>query len=450
MNRNLTEGNVLKVLIRYALPYLLSSFLQTFYGMADLYIVGQYNGAASISAVSIGSQFMHFVTVVIIGLAMGTTVRIGFAVGGKDFQKVSQIIGNTCLIFVLFAAASTLLLCLNTSSVIRLMSTPLEAIEETYGYLLVCFIGIPFIIAYNVLSSIFRGMGDSKSPMVFILIACIINVTLDYYFIGTLSLGAKGAAYATVIAQALSSIIAISCLLKRSYGFTFHLSDFRLDTVTAKGILASGLPIALQDGFIQISFLIITVIANSRGLMMATGVGIVEKIISFLFLVPSAFLSALSALVAQNIGAKKTERAQAMLRYSLMITAFFGAACFVLCQIVPNQLVSLFTDEKKVIMYGGEYLRTYSLDCVFAAIHFCFGGYFCGSKHSAISFIHNVISVVCIRIPGAYLATVLFPETLLPMGLSAPMGSLLSAVICIYFYKRIQASVVIPAEEASS
>lgn len=228
-------------------------------------------------------------------------------------------------------------------------------------------------------------------------------------------------------------------LVKRNYGFAFHLSDFRFNTVTAKGILASGLPIALQVGFIQISFLIITVIANSRGLMMATGVGIVEKIISFLFLVPSAFLSALSALVAQNIGAKKTERAQAMLRYSLMITAFFGAVCFGLCQIVPNQLVSLLTAEKAVIMYGGEYLRTYSLDCVFAAIHFCFGGYFCGSKHSAIPFLHNVISVVCVRIPGAYLATVLFPETLLPMGLSAPMGSLLSAVICICFYKRIQA-----------
>lgn len=318
------------------------------------------------------------------------------------------------------------------------MSTPQEAITETYDYLLICFIGIPFIIAYNVLSSIFRGMGDSKSPMIFILTACIINIALDYYFIGILSLGAKGAACATVIAQAFSSVIAVICLTKRNYGFTFHLSDFRPDTGTAKGILSSGLPIALQDGFIQVSFLIITIIANSRGLMMAAGVGIVEKIIRFLFLVPSAFLSALSALVAQNIGTGKTARAQSMLRYSLVITVVFGAACFIVCQVMPNQLILLFTDEKEVIWHGSEYLRTYALDCVFATVHFCFGSYFCGSKHSAIPFIHSVLSVVCIRIPGAYFATVLFPETLLPMGLSAPAGSLLSAVICIYFYKHIQ------------
>lgn len=438
MNRDLTEGSELKVLIQYAIPYLLASFLQTFYGMADLYIVGQYNGAASISAVSIGSQFMHMVTVIMIGLAMGTTVRIGLAVGGKELHKVPRIIGNTCLIFILFAAVSTVLLCANTSQVVELMSTPREAVKETQGYLWICFMGIPFIIAYNVMSSIFRGMGDSKSPMVFILAACIMNVALDYYFVGAASLGAEGAAYATVIAQAFSSVIAVICLAKRKYGFTFHLSDFHPNTAIAKGILSSGLPIALQDGFIQISFLIITVIANSRGLMMATGVGVVEKIISFLFLVPSAFLSALSALVAQNIGANKAKRAQTMLRYALIITVSFGALCFGLCQIIPNQLVSLFTDEREVIWYGGEYLRTYALDCVFAAIHFCFGGYFCGSKHSAVPFIHSVISVVCIRIPGAYLATVLFPSTLLPMGLAAPVGSLLSALICIYFYRQIK------------
>jgi Na+-driven multidrug efflux pump len=177
--------------------------------------------------------------------------------------------------------------------------------------------------------------------------------------------------------------------------------------------------------------------------MMATGVGVVEKIITFFFLFPSAFMAALSALVAQNIGAGKLERAKSMLRYSLIITIFFGTVCFVLCQLIPNQLVSLFTDEKEVILYGGEYLRTYALDCVFAAIHFCLGGYFCGSKHSEIPFIHSVISVVCIRIPGAYFATILFPQTLLPMGLVAPIGSLLSAFICICFYKRIKKQAVI-------
>lgn len=438
MGEDLTAGKPLKILILFALPYLFSSFLQTFYGMADLYIVGQFHGASSISAVSIGSQFMHMLTVIIIGLAMGSTVRIGHAVGAKKYQEVPRIIGNTFLLFVSLAVILTIILCLSTSYVIQIMATPQEAILETYDYLLICFIGIPFIIAYNVMSSIFRGIGDSKSPMYFIMIACIINVMLDYYFIGTLSMGAKGAAFATVIAQALSSVISMIYLLKKKFEFTFCLSDLKINVGIMKDIVSSGLPIALQDGFIQISFLIITIIANSRGLIMATSVGIVEKIISFLFLVPSAFLSALSALVAQNIGAKKPQRAQKMLRYGLTITVSFGLICFIVCQMIPNQLVSLFTNEKGVVLHGSEYLRAYALDCMFAAVHFCFSGYFCGSGHSSISFIHNIISVICIRIPGAYLATKIFADTLFPMGLAAPLGSLLSAVICIMFYQYLK------------
>lgn len=438
MNESLTEGKPLKVLILFALPYLLSSFLQTFYGMADLYIVGQFNGASTISAVSIGSQFMHLLTVVIIGLAMGSTVRIGHTVGGKQHQDVPRIIGNTFILFLFLATILTFILCFHTSLVVQIMSTPQEAILETYDYLLICFIGIPFIVAYNVMSSIFRGIGDSKRPMYFIMIACVINVALDYYFVGTLSMGAKGAALATVIAQALSSVIASICLLKMKFEFSFHLSDFKIDGETIKNILSSGLPIALQDGFIQISFLIITIIANSRGLIMATSVGVVEKIISFLFLVPSAFLSALSALVAQNIGAHQQKRADMMLKYGLIITVTFGLLCCIVCQIMPQQILALFTNEQGVILSGEEYLRAYAIDCIFAAIHFCFSGYFCGAGYSSISFIHNTISVVCIRVPGAYLATKIFADTLFPMGLAAPCGSFLSAIICIGFYRHLK------------
>lgn len=440
MKESLTEGKSLKVLILFVLPYLLSCFLQTFYGMADLYIVGQFNHASSISAVSIGSQFMHMLTVIIIGLAMGSTVCIGHAAGGKKYQEVPKIIGNTFIIFIIFAVVLTIILCINTSQVINIMSTPPEAVLETYDYLLMCFIGIPFIIAYNVMSSIFRGIGDSKSPMYFIMIACIINVGLDYYFVGTLSLGAKGAALATVIAQALSSMIALVCLLKKKFDFTFCLSNLKINNKIIKDILTSGLPIALQDGFIQVSFLIITIIANSRGLIMATGVGIVEKIISFLFLVPSAFLSALSALVAQNIGAGKQTRADTMLKYSLIITVLFGILCFIVCQFIPGQLLGLFTNDKSVILSGCGYLKAYALDCIFAAVHFCFSGYFCGSGHSSISFIHNTVSIIFIRIPGAYLASKLFENSLFPMGLAAPLGSLLSAIICVAFYVHIRKS----------
>lgn len=434
VKKSLTEGNVLKVLIVFAFPYLLSSFLQTFYGMADLYIVGQFNGADAISAVSIGSQFMHMLTVVIIGLAMGATVRIGNAMGRKDYDDVSNIVGNTTLLFIIIAIILTVLLLWCTPFIIQIMSTPLEAVNYTSAYLKICFIGIPFIIAYNVISSIFRGAGDSTSPMIFIFIACFVNIILDYVFIRYFSMGASGAAFATVIAQALSSLFAIVYLIKKPFAFKLKREDFHWKFKTVQSLLSSGIPIALQDGFIQISFLIITIIANSRGLIFATGVGITEKMISFLFLVPSAFLSALSALVAQNIGAKKIQRAKDMLRYGLIITVIYGIICACLCQIIPQSMIALFTSDQRVIEAGSLYLMSYGWDCLFAGIHFCFSGYFCGCNKPTISFIHNMISIILVRIPGAYLASQMFPNTLYPMGWAAPIGSLLSSLICIGFY----------------
>jgi putative MATE family efflux protein len=436
MKDKLITGHPLKTLIMFALPYLLSSFLQTFYGMADLYIVGQFYGASSISAVSIGSQFMHMITVIFIGLAMGTTVKLGHAIGGNNEDEVSSIIGNTFILFVGIALLFTIIFYFNTSLVTQIMSTPKEAIIETNQYLKICFIGIPFIIAYNVFSSIFRGLGDSKRPMYFIFIACILNIILDYLLVGTMSLGTIGAAFATVIAQAVSSIVAFIWLLKKD--IQIHTYHFKIYKDTIKGILTSGIPIALQDGFIQVSFLIITIIANSRGLIPATSVGIVEKIISFLFLVPSALLSSLSALIAHNIGAKQYKRADTMLKYALIISVSFACICFIMCQIIPGTLIGFFTKDQQVIQAGIQYLKSYALDCIFAAIHFCFTGYFNGSGYSTISFIHNTISIILVRIPGAYFASKLFPNTLFPMGLAAPIGSLLSSIICIIFFIYIR------------
>ncbi len=434
MNQDLTKGNALKVLILFALPYLISSFLQTFYGMADLYIVGQFNGSSTLSAVSIGSQVMHMITVVIIGLAMGITIRIGYAVGSRNNKKIPGIIGNGTIFFVFFTLIAAALLLWQVENIVSLMSTPVEAVNETVGYLRICFMGIPFIVIYNAVSSIFRGMGDSKSPLLFVFISCLSNIILDYCLVGIFSMGASGAAIATIIAQGICALTAFIWLKHTNKTFTMTRQDFALDKSTMKGILHSGCPIALQDGFIQISFLVITMIANSRGLVAAAAVGVVEKIISFLFLVPSAFLSALSALVAQNIGANQQKRADTMLRYALIICIAFACCCFVMCQLIPDVLVGLFSTDQDVITAGSEYIRTYSLDCIFAAVHFCFSGYLCGAGHSNISFIHNTISIICLRIPVAYLASRLFPSTLLPMGLAAPLGSLLSSIICIGYF----------------
>lgn len=434
-NKNdLTTGSVSKTVILFALPYLLSCFMQTFYGMVDLFVVGLYNGSETTTAVSIGSQVTHMLTVIIVGLAMGSTVKIGRAVGAKDEHSAKKAIGTTVIFFIFFAAAITIILTLLTRPITNIMMTPYEAFDETAIYLLICFAGIPFIVAYNVISSIFRGTGNSKQPMYFVAVACITNIVLDFLFIGTFGLGAAGAALGTVCGQAVSVFAALFVLFKKGLGLQIAKSDFRINKSILTDIIKVGVPIALQDGLIQIAFIVITVIANSRGLIMATSVGIVEKLIGFMFLVPSAFLSAISAITAQNLGAGKKSRAKQALRYGLLITVVWGIICVVYNQFLPQTLVGLFTKDNAVVMAGCDYLRAYAFDCLFAAIHFCFSGYFCGSQKSGISFLHNIISIIAVRIPGAYFASLWFPDTLYPMGLAAPIGSLLSALICIGFY----------------
>lgn len=434
-NKNdLTTGSVSKTVILFALPYLLSCFMQTFYGMVDLFVVGLYNGSETTTAVSIGSQVTHMLTVIIVGLAMGSTVKIGRAVGAKDEHSAKKAIGTTVIFFIFFAAAITIILTLLTRPITNIMMTPYEAFNETAIYLLICFAGIPFIVAYNVISSIFRGTGNSKQPMYFVAVACITNIVLDFLFIGTFGLGAAGAALGTVCGQAVSVFAALFVLFKKGLGLQIAKSDFRINKSILTDIIKVGVPIALQDGLIQIAFIVITVIANSRGLIMATSVGIVEKLIGFMFLVPSAFLSAISAITAQNLGAGKKSRAKQALRYGLLITVVWGIICVVYNQFLPQTLVGLFTKDNAVVMAGCDYLRAYAFDCLFAAIHFCFSGYFCGSQKSGISFLHNIISIIAVRIPGAYFASLWFPDTLYPMGLAAPIGSLLSALICVVFY----------------
>ena len=384
MQKDLTKGSALKNIITFSLPFLLANFLQTFYGMADLFIVGQYNGAASLSGVSIGSQVMHMITVVIVGLAMGATVNIGQAIGAGNKKKAAKDIGNTVTLFMMLAIVGAAGLLFFIRPIVGMMSTPQEAVSETVIYLTICFLGIPFITAYNIISSIFRGIGDSKSPMYFIAAACAINIILDYLFIGGLHMGAAGAALGTTCSQTISVLIALVVIMKKN--------DFKIDRKTIKRLLKIGIPVALQDGFIQIAFIIITIIANRRGLDTAAAVGIVEKIISFLFLVPSSMLSTVSALGAQNIGAGKRERAQRILYDAVIITVGFGVMISIIIQFIAEPVVGLFTENAKVILLGSQYIRGYIFDCIFAGVHFSFSGYFCACGHSEISVCQPVLS----------------------------------------------------------
>lgn len=431
MERNLTTGSVFKTVLFFSLPYLLSYFLQTLYGMADLFIIGQFNGVESTTAVSIGSQVMHMLTVMIVGLAMGGTVMIGQAIGAGKRDQASRTIGNTITLFLALSVILMVCLLFSVNAITGIMSTPAEAVSGTVSYLTICFIGIPFITAYNIISSIFRGMGDSKSPMYFIAVACAANIGLDYLFIGKMGLGPAGAALGTTVSQTISVIVSLAVIMTRQTGIRLKAADFKPDRETMAGLLKIGIPVALQDGFIQISFIVITIIVNKRGLNDAAAVGIVEKIISILFLVPSSMLQTVSALSAHNIGAGRHDRVRLTLFYAVSIAIAWGIGIVILMQFHAERFIGLFSDNDTVIRMGGQYMRGYVWDCILAGIHFCFSGYFCAYGLSGISFLHNSLSIICARIPLAYLASKRFADTLFPMGLATTAGSLLSVVICI-------------------
>ncbi len=421
-------------IVSFALPYMLAYFLQILYGLADLFVIGQYCGVDNTTAVSNGAQVMYFVTVVLIGLAMGTTVRLSHAVGAKDHAWAARVMGNSVTLFAVIAAVLCIALLGLTDGIVSVMNTPAESVEGMKDYLTVCFIGIPFIIAYNLIASIYRGLGDTKTPMYFVAVACVVNIALDYLFIGYFGLGAMGAALGTTLSQTASVLFAACAIRKHWSTFQITTADLRPDRKVLGNMLKIGVPVALQDGFIQVSFLLIAIIANSRGLDDAAAVGIVEKFIGLLFIVPSAMLSTVSAISAQNLGARKPERARQTLWRAMAITFGFGMVASIVVEICPEAAIRIFTDNAHVVAQGADYLRSYVFDCALAGIHFCFSGFVTAYGYSIVSFTHNVISIIVARVPLSYLLSVNYPTRLLPMGMAAPIGSAVSIVVCLAAY----------------
>ena len=430
---NLTEGSVGKAALRFSLPFLLSYFLQSLYGMADLYVIGLYCGTDSTTAVSVGSQVMHVLTVLLVGLAMGTTVTTARAVGEKNPAETARAVGNSVTLFAGVSAVLTVVLLFLTRQVTALMATPPEAAGECAAYLTVCFAGIPFITAYNIIAAVYRATGDTVSPLYFVALACVSNIGLDFLFAGFFGLGPAGCALGTVLAQTLS-VFASLVHAKRTGVVRLTARDLVPDRRVLGTILRIGLPVMVQDGLIQITFIVITVFANRRGLDDAAAVGIVEKMIGIFFLIPSTMLSTVSALGAMNFGASNAERARKTLRFALALAVGWGLLLSVLTQFAAERMVALFTDSERVAFLGASYLKSYVWDCVLAGVHFCFSGYFCALGKSLIPFVHNLLSMLCVRVPVAYWAAVTFADTLFPMGLASDCGSALSILICAAVY----------------
>lgn len=428
---SLTESPVAPTLVRFALPFMLSSLLQSLYGAADLFVIGRFAGAAAVSGVSIGSQLMSTVTMLILSFSMGGTVLIGNCVGEKNDDGAARAIGTVTTLFAIIALIVTPLMLLFTDAGVSLMQTPPEAVENCHTYVFLCSCGLPFIIGYNAVSGIFRGLGDSKTPVYFVALACIINIGADFLLVGAFRMGAAGAAIATVAAQGLSFLAALIYMVRSGFPFPFTLKEhLRLHRPSAKRILKVGAPLALQSTAIHLSFLIITAIINTMGLVASAAVGVTEKIICFAMLPPDAFASAVAAMTAQNIGACKPSRALSALRCGIAFSLISGILVCTYANLFPESLPGIFTTDREVITAAAQYLRTYSIDCILVSFVFNFNNYFSGCGNAVISMIHNIIATFAVRIPVTLWVSRQNWATMFHMGFAAPLASLLSILIC--------------------
>lgn len=434
-HNNLTEGKVIPTLLKFALPFLLASLLQALYGAADLLVVGQFSSSAQVSAVATGSQIMQTITGVILGLTTGGTVLIGHYLGAKKSKDIAESVGTIICIFVIMAFILTVTMVLLTGTITNLMNTPMAAVEHTKQYILICSYGIPFIIGYNALSGILRGLGNSKAPLLFITVACIINIVLDLILVFGFRMGAPGAAIATVAAQTISFILGIFYIKNKGFTFEFNRSHVRIEEGKAKKIFKLGLPIALQDGLINISFIIITAVINKMGLIASASVGVVEKIIVFTMLPTIAFASAIAAMTAQNMGARKQERAKQCLYIGMLCSLVFGIICYAYVQVNPTSLTSLFSKDTAVIETAALYLKSYSIDCILVCFVFSMNSFFSGCGNSLFPMIHSLIATFIIRVPLSFILSEMEGITLYEIGFASPLATFASLVMCIIYMK---------------
>lgn len=438
MDNQLLYGKISKVLIRFALPFMAASILQSIYGAVDLLVVGRYADSAAVSAVSIGSQLMVIATSLIQGISMGGTVRIGYQIGKNDMERTGKAVGNTAILFAAMALFLTPVMFWCSDFLIEIMQTPEEAVSGCRQYILICSAGIPFIVGYNAVSGIYRGIGDSKTPVYFISIACVINIALDFLLAGYFKMGTQGAAVATVAAQGTAFICALVRMVRVGFFFPVRKDSFRPDRTEMAAILKVGLPLAVQDVLVHFSFMAITAIINTLGLVASAAVGVAEKLMSFAFLIPGAFSSAVATIVAQNIGAGQKKRAVASLYWGIGYSLVCGVIVCALCWLIPQQLTGIFSKDEEVIAAGAQYIGTYSIDCILTAFVFNINAYLNGNGKSVICFIHSMAATFLVRIPVTWFMSRVTEGSLMPMGLAAPAASVASILICLIYFAVVR------------
>ena len=429
-----TRGPIVDPLLKFSMPILFALFLQALYGAVDLMVVGKFAQAPDVSGVAIGSQIMHTVTGLISSFAMGTTILLGQKLGEGDRKIGGKIIGTSIVLFFAAGAVLTLLLPLCSGMLASLMNAPAEAFAQTSRYIAICGAGSLMIVAYNVLGSIMRGLGDSKTPLMTVAIASVCNIAGDLLLVAGFHMGAAGAALATVSSQTISVLISLLILRRQTLPFTFTRSDIGVVPAILHRIVRFGAPIALQDLLVGLSFLVVLAIVNTLGLIASAGVGVAEKVCAFIMLIPAAFMQAMSAFVAQNHGAGKPERAVLGLKTAIGLSTFFGIIMFYLSFFHGDLLCSAFSSDPEVVAAGFDYLKAYGIDCLLTCFLFCFIGFYNGLGRTAFVMIQGIAAAFLIRIPVAYIMCRLTGR-LFYIGLGIPCSTVFQITLCFLYVK---------------
>lgn len=427
------EGSIVIALTRFAVPMLFSLILQALYGAVDLWMVSRFALNADVSAVSTGSQTMLIVNGIVTGLAMGITILLGQSVGEGNANQSARIIGTSTWIFAALALGLTLLLLTGAPTLTTALHAPVEAYQRTVHYIMICGAGTVFVVGFNVLNGIFCGLGDAKTPLYFVMIACAVNIVADYVFIAHVGLGAEGAAVATIAAQAVSVVFALA-LIKRRLPFEMHRADFGAERALAVNILKLGIPVALLRMANEISYLIILGFVNTLGVVASSGVGIAEKLVMFILLIPTAYMSAVSAFVAQNTGAGQHARAHQTLWVGMMTAAVIGGAMAYLSFFHGDALSRLFIGDVAVIAASAEFLKATALECFILSMAYCYDGYFNGIEKTTFVMVQGIIAALCVRIPYAYYASIQPAPSLFNIGLSTALAAAFMFVVCSGYY----------------
>ena len=432
-----THGKIMLPLLKFVGPVFLALFLQSMYGAVDLMIVGKFANAADVSAVSTGSQITMTLTNLISSLAVGMTILIAESIGMGKLERSGQIAGSGILLFTVIGIIATVLTAYFASQLAGIMQAPEEAFNETTSYIRICGMGTIVIIAYNLIGSVFRGLGDSRTPLFTVAIACLFNIAGDLLLVAGFGMGTRGAAIATVLAQLISVLISLRLITRKPLPFRFGRESIRWNGRHIGRILRLGTPIALQDFLVGVSFLVLLAIVNSLGLIVSAGVGVAEKVCGFIMLVPAAFMQSMSAFVAQNRGAGKPERAIRGLWSAIAVSTCFGVLMFFVTFFHGDALSAIFANDIEIIQASAEYLKAYAIDCLLTCFLFCFIGFFNGMESTRFVMVQGIAGAFFVRIPVAFFMSRQTPVSLFHVGLATPCSTLLQITLCFIWFMSI-------------